>query len=873
MILEINGQLVEVDDSFARLSPDQQESTVNEIAASFGPADDPNTTMGFLNRGLANTLGAPVDLVTAGLNRIPGVEIQSPMGGSESFQSAMGIVNADVANRPAETLLEHAAQGGGEAAGALFPALSASRALQGAQGVTGAVASQMSAPFVSQPIRAASAELAAGGGAAMGSALADDFAEDGDAGPIAQTVAALTGGALGAMGPQAITRASQQGAEALPVTGAAIRGIKGAVAPFTEQGARVRAENRIQGLVSDPQEAATAMMQDNPGNLTPAQMSNDTNLLALERTVAENNPQVRDRLADRAAESADAIKDDFFSLAPDGTPQHAIDFLERRRDQFRSRLQSFKDLADRRATARIERLNPIRRESENSVIVGEELQRAYERARTQERQLWNAVPKSAEVPTSKVRETYASILAETPRARIDDIPREASALLSGSGFGDQETVLEMHGLYSQLRQRAREALGRSTPNGNKARIANELADAILVDLGATGKLPTAVGVKINEARAFSREMNEVFRQGAVRSFTSQSALGGPSYPTETALSRAVSKGGPRAAVAVDQIADAAGDEALEPLQDFMRGRLMDRAAGRGSYDPKQAAAFARANSEALSRFPELQGDISAANTASRTGETRTARVDGIVARLDNPRQNAGAAFLNASAGDEVAQAIFKAKIPVQAAAALRREAAKDTTGRALEGIKRGTLDFLIGRASGRYAADGTQELSGNQLFGDLQDPRQRAVLGRLFNPAEISRMERLSRQLQGLQGARNARSLDSVIDDAPNAIINFVGSTIAARQGAKAGQGVSGASLLTANFASKRMRDLLGSLTNDRAERLIQDAITDRDLFVALMTNNTDPARVRRAEKRISEWLIGTYGVVAAEERQLAEQP
>ena len=98
-----------------------------------------------------------------------------------------------------------------------------------------------------------------------------------------------------------------------------------------------------------------------------------------------------------------------------------------------------------------------------------------------------------------------------------------------------------------------------------------------------------------------------------------------------------------------------------------------------------------------------------------------------------------------------------------------------------------------------------------------------------------------------------------------NAVISLLARTIAARQGARAGQGTSGASLLTANFASRRMQRILDSLTNDRAEALIRDAITDKDLFTALMTKSRSPSAQRMVETRLTEWLVGAAGVQASE--------
>lgn len=125
--LTVNGTKVTVDDSFMSLPPDQQESTVNEIAAQLGggsssqpgpqinmsvtdrfaampkqapgPMDFLTQGMSGLNEGIAMSLGAPVDLATLGINaattgvnaltgsKIP--QIINPMGGSQRIREGL----------------------------------------------------------------------------------------------------------------------------------------------------------------------------------------------------------------------------------------------------------------------------------------------------------------------------------------------------------------------------------------------------------------------------------------------------------------------------------------------------------------------------------------------------------------------------------------------------------------------------------------------------------------------------------------------------------------------------------------------------------------------------------------------------------------
>lgn len=870
MKITIEGRKVEVSDSFRDLSPEEQAKTVEEIAAQMNIAPQRDSQRGLpgalntVNEGIARGLGAPVDLVAAGLDRLGLDTGDAPLGGSESIRRGMRAIGSDPIDRDPETWGERALMGAGEGAGVLLPAGAIGRGLQAAGGLAGRAGDTLMRPFVSTPARAMGAEVAAGAGARVGGEAAARGAESDN--PLIRAGGELAGGLAAAAGPGAALRTAGRVAQSLPVTGAVIRGVKGAVAPFTEAGARVRAEDRVRGLVADPEATVRALEGDSIGGLTPAQRANDPNLLALERTVMDANPSMRDELVERQAESTRTLRDEFDAPADGATTDEARDFIAQRRETFRNRLTARLDAANERAQQRVQRLAPARRESENAVIVRQEIDRAYDSAVLQERSLWGRVPKNAAVPTGATRAAYAEILAETGRARAQDIPPEARDLLgSEDGFASTETVREMHALYSQLRQRAREAMSGAAPNENRARIANSIADAILEDLGATGGLPTNVGQSINEARAFSRVINEVFGQGTVGRLTSRQRNGGEAVAPEASLAGSVGSGGVRGAVAVDDIRGAVGGAADVPLDDYLRGRLMDTASPRGQFRPERAEDFARYNRETLERFPELQGDIGAASTASRQAASQADRVKRMVSTLDNPRENVGAAFLNAAPGDEIAAAVFQARNPVRAANQVRRQAAKDPSGRALDGVKGGFLDHLMRKAFGAFDSQGRREVSGNALFGDLQDSRTRAALAQVFEPQELSRMDRIAREFQGLEGARKAGTLDAVIDDAPNAVISLIARTIAARQGARAGQGTSGASLLTANFASRRMQKILDSLTNDRAEALIRDAITDRDLFVALMNKSGSPAARRMVETRLTEWLIGTAGVQASE--------
>ncbi len=867
-----------------------------EPAQSRGLAD----VMAPINQGIANVIDGMASPINRGINALVrggadliGVD-NPPQLNTRPMQQIMadtGVRTLD--GREPQGVVENILVGTGEAAGALLPMGAIAKGLSYLGPVAAGVGQTIMRPFTSTPVRAVASELAAGAGARVAQEQAEQL-PDNFMGDMGRAVAPLVGGFAASVIPSAAGRLGAQATgavvDALPVTGVIAANVRQAVAPFTRAGAFDRAASRVRDLVADPEAVAAAMQRENPGNLTPAQLANDPNLLRLEQTAMVEDPRLRNALIEQQRQSQAMLAEDFRAPANGATAQEAQDFIRNRQEAFRTSLQARVQGAQQRAEERIRQLDPARRETQNSVIVRQELDRAYEAAARQENALWRAVPRSAEVPVDYSRETFNTLLEETARARAGDIPIEARQLLGADdegGFGDTTTVQELHGLYSRLRQTAREAMGQTVPNENRARIANTIADAILRDLGATDGLPTAVGRTINQARAFSAEMNAAFNQGPVGSVMSMMRNGGERVAPELTLARTVGPGGDAGAVAVDSILAAqnfannlpnpAGVNVDPAMQDFLRGRLMDVAAPRGTYDPRRAEDFIRANREMLSRqFPEIQGDIGAANMAVNAAQQRADRVASILRTLDNPRETITTAFVRARPGQEIAEAVLSAQNPARAADALVRAARRDETGRALDGLKGGFLDHLISQALGNYDTEGVRPISGNTLNGMLQEPGVRGALNRVLEPAEIARLDRIAKDLQGLEGARSAEAFDTIMNDEPNALITIAARIAAARYGAQAGGG-SGASLQTAQMASSRMQRLLARLTNDRGAQLLRDAVTDRDLFVALMTRAQTPDAQRMVERRLIEWMVGSGAVslsdLAREERAGTDQP
>lgn len=110
--IEVEGQRVQVDESFNSLPPEQQQRTVNEIAAAIRSRQAGQTSPGRMvtqgmsgvNEGIASALGFPVDVANLALRGseslmenvtgrdLPSVQI--PAGGSQTFRDLMTSTNS-----------------------------------------------------------------------------------------------------------------------------------------------------------------------------------------------------------------------------------------------------------------------------------------------------------------------------------------------------------------------------------------------------------------------------------------------------------------------------------------------------------------------------------------------------------------------------------------------------------------------------------------------------------------------------------------------------------------------------------------------------------------------------------------------------------
>lgn len=267
------------------------------------------------NSALASTLGAPVDLVNAGLRKVGLPVSEKPFGGSESIKSAMGLIQANPDNVVPQNEAERIAHGVGEGAGSavLLP-------LSGEALAAGKVIS----PQVAQTVRAglgAPDALNAGIGAASGAGatVASDVVPE----PY-KPIAAVAGGLVGGL-PVLAGHTAAEGARA------ALEGLKNHV---TEEGAK-RAVAKEMAAAATDQSAARENLANNPAEIVPGsvgttgQVAGDTGLLNWERGVRQNNaPEFNNREAEQNSARIQHLE----SVQPTGNAADLPGVIQSQRD-------------------------------------------------------------------------------------------------------------------------------------------------------------------------------------------------------------------------------------------------------------------------------------------------------------------------------------------------------------------------------------------------------------------------------------------------------------------------------------------------------------------------------------------------------------
>ena len=828
------------------------------------------------NVGIAEALGAPVDLSNFLLSQV-GLGSEEPVGGSKSIQRLFSFL--DLTPAPEEpdpdTLAGSAGRLTGAGATLLLPFGAATRVTSQVarnlrpppKTVAGRVMHQIAEDALRRPKRFIAAEVAAGATAGTGGFIARELFPESEA-------ASVIGELTGAVTPAAVITGVKLTAMML---GAKV--VRAMARTVTPTGGRTRAKERFEAVSRDPKQAVAELGGEDVlegAALTPAQRTGDEGLLSLEKSVIESSEQLKAQADEQITQATVVIRQAIADLGEGVPVQRTVDTMEKARTYINFLLDTRLRVAARQADERIADLAPGASRREANLIAKEEIEKALEEANFQLGELFDAVPLEVVVSAKGSRDFLTKLVKKTPLAQREDIPTVAARLLgrdeqvpegfeeafaafglASTRFTDRVPVAELQGLRSKLLETARTA--RSEGQFNRARIADEIAEAVLKDMGAEVDAVTGpAGAQLRLALDFAKDVKNRFNKGPVRRLLKPDPRGGETVATALTLEQTVGVGGPRARVEAEALVKAVERTGDVPalrgaVEDFLLDDFQRRAIRGGKINPALAETFMARNQDILEDFPELASRLDDAIRAGDASLAAQKKAAGVARRLGDPKVSRAAVFLKEPAQDGIKRA---AKLPESEAGAvmveLVKEVRRDPTGDALRGLKTAFGDFLLEKTSSTITTTaGDFTVYGSVLKRLLEKPGStKRMATELFDADELQRLDVIVETAVKVEKGIKAKARpEGVIADAPSRVF----STLAGVLGAWTGRQLKTGTIQAPGRMASFFEAMLKKGTQDPARRLLTDAQQDEALFSALLHPPKDTPAI--AQRQLNAWM------------------
>jgi len=792
--------------------------------------------LSYMAKGVATAAGSPVDIVSTGLELIGLGSKGPPIGGSKNIENIFRATGMEIPEKPPETAGQFAASGIGEVLTWLIPSTLAVKSIAKGTGIAATISKSIINSMSKHPAVTLTAEITGGAGMGLGRKVGKENPQWG-------IVPELVGGIAGGVSPQALSYNPGM---------LAARGAKKIIGklslPFSEAGAKYRAGDFLKKQVSDPALAAAGATEKSIGGLPPVVMTNEKRLMGLYNQIKNLDPVIDAKAIEQISKSTYKLEQEMRGLGQE-TPKILKDITEKRIASIElnmdNRIAKTMELAQRK----IDALPVAQRQSQESIIVRNELNKVMTAENESVKKLWNAVPKKTIIGVKNTKTAYENIVIDLPTAQRGDIPAilHNKKIVKDILQGMSTTVNEMQGLRSKLLETARFA--RANNQWNKARIADEIADGILADMeGATGNEPLVAAI------AATKNFKQRFEQGTVGKILGHDRTSAPTIAPELTLDIATSGKG-----VVDINKVVITPEAKAATEKYLARSFTDYALDKDIVNPIKAGKWIKNNEEILDSFPNLKTQLEDIKQAQKLAIDTKAVMEARKAALRDPRISVAGQFLKTDIGDEI-KGILKSSNPVYATKQLVQQARKDVTGGALEGLKGGFIDHILESSStGGFNAIGEKTLSGKAILGFLNNNRD--VVRQIFPQEQILKIIKIGEELAKIETLESTKGLKIEYGDAVSNMLKFASRFAGAAAGRHWAKAVgAGGTVQIPGFFADNWHRITTLLTKNRFERLVHDAIISPDgkLLETLLLPINKPGNAKQAKeviKKINAWL------------------
>ena len=866
--VEIDGVgIVELDDSFSELSPAEQQKTVNEISAKYTPRRSSDldkagaVAKGFNTGFLADTFGAPVDLVNAGLSAV-GLGTEAPFGGSESIRRLltagnMGYIDEQDLPKDQRALARGgrtAGQVGGMAApvfgmaGRLSPAQALMQSPPGKSAVK-SLASEMVKSTARNPGQMAAIEGASAYGSGQARMIAEDVAPGNE---YVGTASEVVGGLLS---PLALARKpiekAKQFADTFSPSGRERAASQKVSEILREQNPGITDE-QITGIADQLRKA------EGPGRtaqVTSDELARKTFTAMDNKLIADAGDEAKTAIKNQNKKTTEAFNRKIRKMQNSGNPEMVKEAARIRLDMFTKRMQSRVDNAESRVGEAVAKV--LNKNSDDAVAASREARRILDdelkKARQTETQLWSEVDKSVTAPglgfntVQKADKIKAEMLPE------EKLPKPIEAFINR--LTAQEKPIAAKELFiarSRALEMAREATAKS--KFGQARRMNEIADSMLDDL------MTVTDETATIARDFSRNLNERFNTDlikGIRKVEPELALEkgiGAASDTQRALNIQAMRRATESSEASAVLA--------KTQKNFIQAgaaRVIDPQTGQ--VNPRKLAELIKNNPQTL-REVGLLDDI--------TNMDQQVRLAGILQKTAKEAQ--GFATQRSIAGQildkgkkgglrNVVNNAFESKFQVEAFRDLTNMVKRAKSPEALEGLRHEVFDTLLSKATIK-GGDLDGLISGKQLEELLSSKvgdktlRQNLLSSKLVTPEQLTNLAHIGRKARIFEEAATDPAKLNTIITTGDGVVNLLARVIGSKVGANSavGQMMGGTTLIAQSAFSKMAQKTIEKVPALKVQSVLTKAMEDPKLMAMLL--EMGPKAPKQVNTRINAYLL-----------------
>jgi hypothetical protein len=600
---------------------------------------------------------------------------------------------------------------------------------------------------------------------------------------------------------------------------------------------------------------------------TSGQLTGSPALQAMEAYLGRQSAQFGGEARQTAQDSLTILRTLTQGLTEIGDPQALAEAARSRESYFNVLISGTVQAAQRdavEAAANISTDNPAD-VARLSVRVTELAENALEQGRRVETELWSAIPNMPAGVSNILAE--AADLRATRMLKEESFPGVADAFIKRVGAEPKEgeeavgiTLRELTLFRSRMLALAREASARG--DASDASIMGSLAEAALDDMAALG-VP-----EIDEARAWSRQLHQVFTETFVGETQATTARGGRRMPPEVVMRRALGTGQEMAAVRASALTRAiefgspeAADE-LFALQERVLRQIAQRVVDptTGLVNARQLAPYRRNNAALLEQFPEFSEQLENVSTANKFFETVNKRSEAATQAIHDM-----AAFSGVARAENPVQAvseILRGQFPQREIAQLARLSYREGPAavRGLEAALYQDAFFRAGGDSTAFTFDKFRASLFQPIRAGQQSTMQMMQRYGLIDPDIATNMEKILEAAANTQRSINNSQvpLETMLGQ-ENALLNTFLRMGGAGLGSKtAGMAGMQGGLIPAHAGSVLARKLFEKIPAGKVQQVMIEAAKNPQMLAVLLETPTTERQMIESVQRLNAYMLQT---------------